>query len=641
MNKDLLAATSVFAELVNNDIDYKDVINSFIISTYNLEGRYVMNSQEITHSLTKNYDFDIPEAVIKGQLNSLYKKDIIEYNQGNYIITPEMISSQSQIKKELNDKVIVQNKIFEKLVSYIQLNTSKLSTSQIEEVNSYFVNYLFDNSFNGEYSELVSKFIIINSSDENFTNELNLIREGIILFRGFKFSHDFGENDLWNTDLNIYLDTEHLFSINGYNGELHKKMVIDFYDLVRDLNTKIGTKRIYLSFFHEAKDEIEKFFNSAKEIFDKKRTKDISNQAMKFILDGVKDKSEIIKKEAKFFENLKTMGIFQCPEIQIPDEEFVVYNIENPHILNKYCSQHEEGDIINIMKTFTNINYLRKGKNNLNLENIKHILVSADSLTRKISRDIETKISESDFSFSTDLYYITHRLWFKLNKGFGFKGKLPTTLDVVAKAQVIISNKLNNVVHKRFELIKNDITNGIRTEDEVKSYYLKLRANSVNPEELNSTNIEEKTKILFENEDIEKHLKEETLLKQELEELKQYKAAKEKEEEDKRTRKEAAKKLSEAAIKKNQESKIKKYNTYADKILSLINISLIIFPFILSALILYIFKAHNHTTLDTINFIMSAIPFLSFIGYNRIKKFAKEKIEQMKETNKSKILKES
>ncbi len=35
-----------------------------------------MNSQEVCEGLAKHYDFNIPEAVVKTQLVSLYKKDL-------------------------------------------------------------------------------------------------------------------------------------------------------------------------------------------------------------------------------------------------------------------------------------------------------------------------------------------------------------------------------------------------------------------------------------------------------------------------------------------------------------------------------------------------------------------------------------
>lgn len=611
INKDLLAATAVFAELVNNSIDYKEVINNFILSIYSLEKKYSMDSQAVCGGLIKHYDFDIPEAVIRTQLISLYKKDHIDYRGGNYIVSPDILEKNSEISKELGIKTQLQNSIFDKLIKYITDLSAPGTIIKREEIDTYFVNYLFDESFNGEYSGPVSTFILQNSNDDNFKNELNLIREGIIILKGLKYSSDSDDDLQFRNELHIYLDTEHVFSLNGYNGELHKKIAMDFYDLVRDLNSKQPVKKIFLHYFEDAKIEIERLFISAINIFQKKKTKDISSTAMKFILNGITDKSDIIRKESKFFENLKNMGIFEADLIEIPAEEFASYNLESNTVLQRYSAQYKEDDIINVLKCFTNINYLRRGKNQKNLDNIKHILVSGDSLTRRISSDNDAKIEETNFSFSTDIYYITQRLWFKLNKGFGFRGKLPTTLDVVSKAQVILSNKLNNVVRERFDKIKKDIIDGTRTENEVKSYFVKLRDTAAKPEDLNFENIDEKTAFLYDNEDLENHIRQESLTQQELAELKEYKKVNESEKQ----------KLFEIQEKKDtdlENSRVKKINNKIDLKINLVNTSIYLILVIIIVMTIILRKSDD--VWETVNNLITIVTFIIWLGLFTLKK---------------------
>lgn len=611
MNKDLLSATAVFAELVNNNIDYKEILNEFIISTFRLDNEFAMDSQKITQSLTTHYDFKIPEAVIKGQLNILFKKNILDYKNGNYIVSHEVLEKQTQVRKELIVKEKIHVNIIDELIRFIKESQHNLTPQQINEIDTYFVSYLFDNSFNGEYSSVVSKFILKKSSDKKFTHELNLIREGIIILKGLQYSSEKGDTLDWTKELHIYLDTEHLFNINGYNGELFQQITTDFYDLVRDLNNLLKNKKIHLKYFVGANEEIVNFFHTAKDIYEKKRTLDIANQAMKHILKDVNHKSDIIKKETRFFENLKTRGIFMAEETILDEEDLRKYNVESLQLLEKYSSTHNEKKIIDVLKTFTNINYLRKGKNNRNIESIGHILVSGDNLTKKLSKDIDTKVSETDFSFSTDIYYLTHRLWFKVNKGFGFKKKAPATLNIVSKAQILLSKKLNNVVSERFEAILQDINNGVRTEEEIKSYYLKLRANSINPEDLNFENIEEKTKILFENEDLENHLKQESLIRNELSELKKYKENAEQE-----------KKISTEnrllEQKKIENTKIKKRNKWLNKKIIFVNILFYIIPVLVLFLIIYLRK--DDDIWDIIDTIIYIVPFIFWLGFFKLKK---------------------
>ncbi len=60
----------------------------------------------------------------------------------------------------------------------------------------------------------------------------------------------------------------------------HNKILRDFYDLVRDLNSKQSSKRDSL-IFEEAKNEVNRLFTNANDIFDKKKPKDIASEAFK------------------------------------------------------------------------------------------------------------------------------------------------------------------------------------------------------------------------------------------------------------------------------------------------------------------------------------------------------------------------
>lgn len=527
MNKDLLAATSVFAEMVNKNIDYRDIIGEFILSVYRIEKKYSLDSQYILKSLEAHYDFSIPEAIIVTNLQRLNNNNKLDYVSGSYIISPELLAEQAALEANFIEKEKEHNNILDKLIKYIEFNSGKLSNKDKSDIEDQFCKYLFDDQFNGQYSEVISNFILKNSNDRNFKIELNLVREGITILRGIKFSVNEVDLKDWSKELTIYLDTEHLFSFAGLNGEIYKKMLHDFYGLVKEVNNSLGKKIIYLKYFEEAEEEVNFFFDMAQKIIEGKKSKNISKVAMEEILDGIVDKAGVIRKQTKFFNTLNSAGIKRIDPLEITDEELLAYNVNDSLFFDKYDKKEGDSDkIYAVLESFTKINYLRKGQNNKRLEEIKHLILSGDYLTKMLSKDVETKVMHSDFSYATDIYYITQRLWYKLHKGLGFKGTLPTSLDVVAKAQVIISNKLNNEVGKRYELLKNDIISGERDEEGVKDFYLKLRSNIVKPEDLNSENIEEKVLFLYEEEDMDTFLREQSRLKSELSELKKFKEEK-------------------------------------------------------------------------------------------------------------------
>ena len=70
----------------------------------------------------------------------------------------------------------------------------------------------------------------------------------------------------------MLLDTELLFNIIGYNGELYKNIFInDFLHLVESINNmqrnkKNNKSRIYLKYLTKTKEEINSFFYAAEKI---------------------------------------------------------------------------------------------------------------------------------------------------------------------------------------------------------------------------------------------------------------------------------------------------------------------------------------------------------------------------------------
>ena len=89
----------------------------------------------------------------------------------------------------------------------------------------------------------------------------------MILYQGIKFTADINELGKWNSELSIFLSTEHLFNSLGYNGLLFKQIFDDFYNLVREINTsgktKSGDKLVNLYYLEETRDEVNYFFQTA------------------------------------------------------------------------------------------------------------------------------------------------------------------------------------------------------------------------------------------------------------------------------------------------------------------------------------------------------------------------------------------
>jgi len=620
MNKEFLASTSVFAEMVNNRVDLKKIINEFIISTYVINNKYSQDSTQIRSELVNQFDIDVPEAIIITQLKKLLKENTLTKVDGQFVIKADERSARSYVTEDLEGKKNLQSKIVENLISYVELYKGSIDDSQKLKLENSFIEYLFDNSKENGYSTLISAFIVKNESDPDFLRELNLIREGATILKGIYYSNDFNDTSIWKNNLTIFLDTEHLLSLNGLNGGTFKEMLMDFYNLVKEINAKNKEKHkkgriIQLEYTKNVKNEIEKIFYVSKLIVNGKATLHPGKTAIKNIVNGCKESTDITRKISEFFSSLKTMGINEAPEIELFDKP--EYNVVDEKAMVKYSEEKSEEEINKILEEFTYVNILRKGINNRGFDNIGYVIMTGDRVTRMMSYDNELKIQNSDFSFATDVYYITQRLWFKLNKGLGFRAALPSTLNIVNKARVIISSQINSSVRIRFNKLEREVESGARTTDELQEYYLRLRSNTYSPESIISETIEDHIRFIYKNDDLENYLRNRSAEKSALNDRKDKVALLEKEKFIKEKENKAIKDISI----KNSENNVNKFF----KIYKILAIVIIAFLLIFISFLGYTFKQENDSVLSLIVYIFSGISLLiSLIGWKKITKYLKK-----------------
>ena len=262
VNKELLASTAVFAEMANKDVSLKQVLSEFVLATFSLESTFSQTTDEVVNALTHHFEFEIPNAVVRTILKKLQKDNILNNVNGSYSISVEERKKWESLFERVEKKETEQKGITDELIKYVELQRGKLDDKKKSELLKCFSEYLFDESFEDEFSDLVSAFIII--QDQVFSKELNLIREGITILKGVKYNPDINEIQQWRKELTIYMDVEHLFSILGYNGELFKKLVEDLVDLVRQINQqhqkKAGKKAIQFKYLEETESEAKSFF---------------------------------------------------------------------------------------------------------------------------------------------------------------------------------------------------------------------------------------------------------------------------------------------------------------------------------------------------------------------------------------------
>lgn len=514
----LLASVVLFRELYDGDKDIYDVIAELIKAAIFFEKKHAFNTTEAVMLIENTFGFQIPESVVKTVLKNRLKnkEQVISFENGIYTLGNEVEINSSKLSDDLEAIQEKQNRIISDLIGYIEFSShSNIGDDEKSIITDSFVAYLLDEAVDEKYTDYISSYIISKQEIDGFTEVLNAVREGFVLYNGVRYTPDLNDMGLWKTELTIYLETEHLFNSGGLNGNLFKQLFDDFYSLVKEINNG-GKKYITLKYFHECKEEVDGFFYVAEQIFEKKFNLDPSKSAMIRILDNCKSKSDILEKKAKFYSQLKSKRITIEERKDFYDEH--KYNIEDKKLITEIRKQVEEtgrvfdeDKCIRILKAFSRINYLRKGVNSGAFEKIGFILMSGNNFTRFLAFNPIIKTTGKDIPFATDMDFITNRFWFKLNKGLAKSTNIPKSMDVVAKAQVVLSSHINSSISEKFDLMKRNYSEGRITKEDTEYFHHELRSRTTSPENITKDTLEDALAFLS-IDGFEDHLREKSIL---------------------------------------------------------------------------------------------------------------------------------
>ncbi|WP_280570588.1 hypothetical protein [Chromohalobacter sp. 296-RDG] len=513
----LLASVVLFRELYDSDKDVYDVIGEFLKAALLFSQKWAVNATEAAQLLKEEFDLDLPEAVVRTTLHKrLYKRDsVVSFHKGVYSTSQSQLSPSQSLVDELETLRKYQEEIIAKLTSYVESIEGRLDDEQRALLSRCFCDYLFDKDLNTRFSDSVSAFIIANQDEPGFTDQLNAVREGFVLYDGVRHTPDVNAIGSWKSKLVVFLDTEHLFNAVGLNGTLYQQLFSDFSRLASDVRSS-GRRLISLRYFSESSDEAERFFKAAEHVIEGRATLDPSKPAMLSILDGCGSKSDVLEKKARFYSDLQSRGIYPAESsLEVTDAE---YNVESADMLADVQSDLEgkgreyfEAKCLSTLRMFTKINTLRRGQNKKPFEEIGFILVSGSYIASFLAFHSSVRGENGGVTYATDLDFITNRLWFKLHKSLSQGVAHPQSLNVLAKAQVVLSAQIKNSVSEKFDRIKSDFDSGTTTKDQTQYLFNELRSHSTSPEALGPAALETALSFLDHN-DYENHLRERSRL---------------------------------------------------------------------------------------------------------------------------------
>lgn len=329
-------------------------------------------------------------------------------------------------------------------------------------------------------------FIISHENDIKLQECLNDIREGSILYIGINYN--INETGSIIKPLTLFLDTEVLFSLMGYNGTIYEQLAKDFYEQVKNANSK--ERKIHLRYFSDVKKEIDDFFSAATMIVEGKKMPS-EKAAMKFITNGCKTAADVKIKQADFYHKLQLA-------YNIIEDQKTDYYAEANNLNNLESLENNEQEL-DAWKFISHINKLRKGKVfNTNVDS-EYLFVTNTNDVLRVSREqveclkrTEARSSVNDYAVSVD--WATNILWFKLGNGFGRK-EYPANINTVLKAKVVLASNIAHDISKVYNETKKQYEQGKITVEQVAARITALRKQTVLPEELSNENIDEKMEV--------------------------------------------------------------------------------------------------------------------------------------------------
>lgn len=509
-NKRRIASLALFRNLYNEGrSDVMTILCEFAKSIIYNHHLTVCTPTQIKKILKDEFEFKIPEYVVETILKKICRKD-------NSMYYPKEDNTFQKVNDKEIEKIETSHEVvFSKLVSYVEKKTSnKLTNEDKENLFQSFCGFLIDEN-DVEYGKFISSFIIETQNDSELSALLKTIKEGVVLYTGIQYNDNLNEIGSWNDEFTVFVEQEILFHMAGYNGELYQQLFNDFYGLVKEINQKAHKQLIKIMYFDSVKVEIEKFFNIAERIVDGKDRLDCSNIAMTTIIQGCEHKTDVISKKVAFYNLLKNNSILEEKggDLFKKNSKYNIYYEENIKNISNDLPQR------NIDWSLQLLNYVSMiRKDNVSgFEKSKCILLTGNSTTMAVAFHQGIK-QNGNVPLATTLDYITNKLWFKLNKGFG-GDKYPKSFNIVTKAQIVLSTQIVGSVYQEYEKIKQEIVEKAKSEDIIIAELAELRTKVRKPEEVSDSNIDETLETIT-IADTERYLREREMERQKAEEQK-------------------------------------------------------------------------------------------------------------------------
>ena len=516
-NNDLNSALALFQSLYKTQKgDIYTIIERFILVGVKSKGLMSFTKEEIAGLLKDSFNVDIPFSVIQKCIIS--NQQVFRYTREKYVVINPMDDEIDTIISEMNETEAYKDNINKELVSFVETKKDEiLDETEKDSIKQLFFDFVIDkervDSGGNSDKLLVSEFIIQKEQDEKFQRYLNSIREGMVIYKGIRYSESPNDTS-WEKNTVFFLDQEHLFSAYGMNGPFYEKCFLEFLGFVEEINraSKLrgGRDRIRLYYFPETKSDIDSYFAQAIRIRRMQERYNYPQVAMDSILNSCRKDVDVEHYRTGFYRCLKELKIEEFDE-EIDLRRNKDYLLENEALekeIEKVFTPDQNVEVNHYLKIADYINILREGKRGTPYEKCRFMFLSEGKLSNELSCLIRDFYAEKKPVLITRMGTFTELMWFKLRKGVVGTDS-SATISVVNKAKTIVSGLLYDNLKKQYDAVLALDAD----ENEKKAYYADLRTKRYSPDLITSETIAEDVAFIDDSNYLEKYKQAQELLR--------------------------------------------------------------------------------------------------------------------------------
>lgn len=485
-----LAALAVFGTLFDAKKDIYSVLHEFIKQIFVIKGMHSSFSmEELRDELNNLFGFDnIPLSVVKTSVNQmpeLHTDDdtsvisVVDNNDDNKF--HQTISNELQKAEEESGNII------ERLFTFYEKhNNGTITDNDKVQLQHALYFYLLKEEYHSQYVELINLFILEHEKDTTLIAQLQQIVAGVLIQSAFRYQSHPNQIDKFTNTLYIYLDTEIIFFLAGYNGPMYQTLAKEFLGQVSNMNSE--TKKVHkedkikLRFFEEVDQEITDFFNLAIKIINGEVPLDRKKTAMNNILDGCQSASDIIAKKSDLNILLKQNNIQIDSKINYYEEDKHQYNIENKAFYENVTDPSEIKKIDSALSLLSHVNVRRGNRSQKVFNNVGCILLTGDATTINISLD-EKVLEKGNVPLATSMSYLTNRFWFTTNQSFSNNPNIQS-FQIATRARIALSAEISQKIQLQFRKLQVEHKNGTLTDEAIAERISELHQYPLTPDNL-------------------------------------------------------------------------------------------------------------------------------------------------------------